>query len=139
MGGLMSRNKGKRGEREVIELLQPIVNAVYARAGMEVPKLQRNTLQSDGGGFDIAGLEWLALEVKFQETLSVNQWWAQTLEQANGTQCPVLIYRQSRQPWRVKMFVEATACGVRYRLPATLELDEFLGWFQLRLTEELTR
>src|SRR5438045_4158293 len=78
MGGLMSRNKGKRAERQVIDLLQPIVDHCYKEAGLKPLLLQRNTVQSDQGGFDIIGLEWLALEVKHQEILNVDAWWQQT-------------------------------------------------------------
>lgn len=112
MGGRMSRNKGKRGEREVIALLQPVVTKAYKRKGYpesEIPRLQRNTMQSDGGGFDIHGLEWLALEVKYQETLCLPAWWRQTCRQAKVSSrlTPVLAYRRSREPWRFRMFADA--------------------------------
>lgn len=83
MSGNMSRNKGQRGEREVVKLLQPIVDKVYGSLGLTPPVLERNLMQSHKGGFDIAGLHWMALEVKYQETLNVGMWWNQTLAQAN--------------------------------------------------------
>lgn len=82
MGGAMSRNKGQRGEREVIKLLQPTVTRCYMEKGLDVPSLERNLMQSRAGGFDIVGLEWMALEVKRQEVLNVNLWWKQTCAQA---------------------------------------------------------
>lgn len=82
MAGNMSRNKGQRGEREVIQLLQPIVDKLYLEAHMDGPKLRRNLMQSQDGGFDVAGLEWLALEVKFQEIENTTGWWKQTCKQA---------------------------------------------------------
>jgi hypothetical protein len=78
----MARNKGQRGEREVIAVLQPIVNRVYLKYSFEPPLLKRNLLQTREGGFDIMGLEWMALEVKYQEHENVNGWWRQTCKQA---------------------------------------------------------
>lgn len=82
MGGNFSRNKGQRGEREVIKLLQPTVSKVYMEAGFPSLELTRNLSQSQNGGFDIAGLDWLALEVKYQETENVKGWWEQACRQA---------------------------------------------------------
>lgn len=133
MGGTMSRNKGKRGEREIVNMLQPIVDKVYQEFDREVPRLQRNTLQSDGGGFDIVGLEWLALEVKFQESFNLNAWWAQTSGQANVTQTPVLIYRRSRVAWRVRMMGYLPAGERKVRTLVDIELDAWLVWFETQL------
>ena len=81
--GSMARSKGQRGEREIVALLQAVVNEVYTAYNrkvistteselvqyrtLEVPLLQRNTIQSDRGGYDIVGLDWLAPEVKVPE------------------------------------------------------------------------
>ena len=97
----MRRNKGIRGEREVIDMLQPVVNTVYAKMNMEPPLLQRNTLQSDRGGFDVVGLEWLAIEVKRQESKFQNAWWQQAVMQAKGKEV-ALFYRCSHAPWTVR-------------------------------------
>lgn len=146
MGGTTSQNKGKRGEREVVKLLQPVVNAAYEQAkengygevAGEAPVLQRNTLQSDRGGFDIVGLQWLALEVKFQESLSIGTWWKQCLRQAGAGQEPVLMYRQSRKPWRVRMkgwVGETVACpwaGV-----VDVDLETFQWYAYHRTLQEL--
>lgn len=157
MAGLMSRNKGKRGEREVIDLLQPILDRVFAdfaAHGWEAPRLQRNTLQSDGGGFDVVGLEWLALEVKFQESYSLNGWWTQTRTQAEqvariqnrqvgpsvGQVTPVLIYRKSRVAWRIQ-----TLGGLKVdkdlwvRARVDMELEPWLVWMEVRLKQELDK
>lgn len=108
--GTMSRNKGKRGEREIIAILQPVVTEAYKTRGYPddwVPVLKRNTMQSDGGGFDIHGLEWCALEVKRAETLCLPAWWRQTLRQAGETKHPVLAYRQNGNPWRFRMPIDS--------------------------------
>ena len=141
MGGKMSRSKGQRGEREIIDLLQPVVNEVYEMVLLHAPKLKRNSLQSDGGGSDIAGLPWLALEVKYQEkndtpgTLAV--WWAQTLEQAEGCREPVLFYRRNGSKWRVQMYGMLCAGGHSFTVPVLVSPADFLRWFRARLIKEL--
>ncbi len=109
--GSMSRDKGQRAEREVIDMLQPIVSDTHGKLVQtyselnfgDCPVLQRNTLQSDSGGCDIAGLEWLSLEVKHHETPQINQWWQQTLRQAGKYKFPTLFYKANRVPWKVRM------------------------------------
>lgn len=137
--GSMSRNKGKRAEREVIGLLNAICVEVYSAHKLDPPLLQRNLQQSDGGGFDITGLEWLALEVKHAELLRLPEWWKQTLAQCGREQLPVLIYRQNRTPWRVRMFVHMHTGNELRCLPATVDMVEFLDWFRRRLNWQLSQ
>lgn len=137
MGGLASRNKGKRGEREVIVMLQPVVSQVYEAFGIEAPRLQRNQLQSDGGGFDIVGLDWMALEVKLQEKEAVEAWWRQTLAQCGQRQTPVLWYRRNNVEWKVRTLVTMQAGGQWLTMPATMSVADWLRWFRARLVEEL--
>lgn len=149
------RRKGQEGEREVIDWLQPIVDYVYeefrvkwmatwggtrpaAEAQLpKTPKLQRNTLQSDGGGFDITGLLGLAVEVKRGEQQNLNAWWAQTLAQANNANAvPVLLYRKSREPWRAVLYL-ADVCGVGERMCVTVDAETFERWLYLTLSAAL--
>ena len=131
--GSMAKQKGKRGEREVVKVLQPIVNEVYEKAGLEPPQLYRNQNQSFQGGFDIDGLEWLALEVKRQETLGIKKWWAQTVEQAGEDKEPVLIYRQSRRPWRIMMYGWLDTGDSGIMIPVDITLESFLTYLRLKL------
>jgi len=137
MGGRMSRNKGIRGEREIITLLQPIVRQVHEAAGALVPVLQRNTLQSDKGGHDIAGLHWMAPEVKHCQTLNLKDWWRQTLRQCGHTQTPVLFYRRNNEEWRVMMEVTCIVGDTVMRMPAILNIHEFLRYFRARVEQEV--
>ncbi len=141
-GGDMSsaiarRNKGKSGEREVVNLLKPVVNKVYEERGLEPPVLFRDTNQSAKGGYDIGGIDWLALEVKRQEVLCINKWWEQTVRQAGPGQIPVLFYRQSRKPWRVvtQGYLEARRGAVGLRVE--LSSGEWLGWLESALNSRL--
>lgn len=139
MSGKMARNKGQRGEREIIKLLTPVVDKVYAEFPElgEPPKLQRNTLQSDGGGFDIVGLDWLAIEVKFQENIQINPWWKQTISQAKPHQMPVLFYRKSHVKWRVMMKLYSPIGDKRFFCPADMSIENFMVYFEHRLRYEL--
>ena len=129
------RTKGQTGEREVIKLLQPIIDRVYDDARQYAPQLQRNTLQSDKGGFDIVGIESqpLRFEVKRCETLNLSAWWQQTLKQA-GNREPVLIYQQSRKPWRVRMTKDID----NLTMLVDVSIDNFLRWLELFLKSQVT-
>lgn len=131
-----SRDKGKRAERQVIDLLQPVVNEVYEAHGLTPPVLQRNTLQCDSGGCDIAGLKWVAIEVKHQKVLYVAAWWAQACEQADRLKAwPVLLYRQNHGRWHA---VTQMHCADTHRdYKVTLDMEDFLVWFRVNLTREL--
>jgi len=138
--GRMARNKGKRGEREIIDMLQPIVDEVRKELGLRELKLKRNTLQSDSGGSDVAGLPWLALECKLHATLAPHKWWEQCVAQAEEGQEPVLTYRKDRMDWRVRMWGQVHG-GDLHRLGMVVDIamEDFLRWFRWRLVHELTR
>ena len=145
----MSRNKGKRGEREIVDMLQPVVNEIYLAHGKLPVYLKRNSLQTDCGGEDIAGLDWLALEVKYQETTNLTAWWAQTLKQAGSSKEPVLIYRKNRMPWMAKLKLRTIVeggilggtvdcCGhALVAIESIIGIDDFLRWFRFRLNAVL--
>lgn len=93
-----SREKGKRGEREIVKYFKQLAEEY----GFMDPKyIKRNTLQSDSGGYDIANLPGLAVEVKRHERLNVKGWWKQCVKQAKKDETPILFYRQNRHPWNV--------------------------------------
>lgn len=145
MGGRMSRNKGKRAERQVIELLQPVIDHVYAEANKRAPILQRNTLQSDFGGHDISGLEWLSLEVKHCEQWSRGRWWQQCTEQAakwgiRRTLTPVLFYRRNGVPFSVMMHKRDYDVHGYYEHAdhlVDIAVEDFQIYFYRRLRAEL--
>jgi hypothetical protein len=131
-----SRDKGQRGEREVIDLLQPIVDTAYKAAGREPPQLKRtSSMQADGGGCDVHGLPWLALEVKRCETLQIESWWRQCCEQAKPGQLPVLVYRQNKRGWRVKLLLQAAVTNTL--LAVDVSAIDFLTYFEQLLRVQL--
>ena len=140
MAKSFAQSKGARFERQVIQLLQPVVTQVYSEAGLEPPKLQRNTLQSDGGGFDLVGLNWIAIECKHQENLNVNAWWLQCCNQAKAGQVPVLLYKQNNIKIKVMMHgILITTGASNIRCPVEISVESFLLYFQLRLIEEVKK
>jgi len=91
-----SRTKGASAEREVFKIISDQVGI----------KVERNLVQTREGGSDTVVGEW-AIEVKRQETLSINVWWEQAVEQAlRVNKKPMLIYRKSRMPWKVVIYAE---------------------------------
>lgn len=126
-----ARAKGQRGEREAIKFLQPYVDHVY---GEGVFVLERNLDQWRAGGFDIHGLEWMALEVKRQESSYSTSWWQQAVKQARPGQVPVLMWRRNHQPWRFKTLAPVVTGG--WATPAlAIEMDvaTFPSWFEFML------
>ena len=140
--GKFARSKGQRAERQVVAMLQPIVEKVWAESGNDVTKtpiLERNLMQSHRGGHDLVGLDWLALEVKHQETFHIKDWWAQTKQQAGGDKEPVLVYKKNNIKWRVMMFGYLEAGSKRIRCPVDITVDAFLVWFENRIMYEITK
>jgi hypothetical protein len=124
------RNKGKNGERQVIALLQPIVAQEYGRFGLPAPVLERNLEQTRGGGYDIKGVPWLALEVKRVENLQVAAWWRQAIRQAGPEQVPALLYRRNQEKWTGVVFLWDAYGG---RHTAQLDQVDWINWFQINL------
>lgn len=93
------RDKGARGEREVATVLRGY--------GLEVDRTPNS------GGLhipgDVTGLEGFHLEIKRQETLRLPLWVRQAVEEAPEASEPVVVYRQSGEPWRVVLTLEAFA------------------------------
>lgn len=150
MSGNMSRNKGQRGEREAAALLMGWSKEVveYLRSeGRTVAdvELVRNLMQTRAGGYDIEGLDWMALEVKRQETLNVSGWWKQTLEQAGldasgKPQVPVLMWRQNGGKWqfKVRQSIVISGIGVPVTLDFVLDAANAANWFKCELLSRLS-
>jgi len=145
MAKINVRSKGQRGEREVINMLQEIIDRVCRSRVAESSEMSsgegenrpdhrhllRNQLQSAIGGSDICGLEWLAIEVKYQETENINSWWAQTLSQTKPNQIAVLIHRANGKKWKIRMMGKIELKDGRHvKCPVDIILSSFLLWFE---------
>ena len=93
MSGLRSRNKGKRGERQVAKMFKKYLGIGAARGaqyrgGPESPDVILN---------EVPGVH---VEVKYTESFQV---WA-AMDQARkdaGHSVPIVIYRKNGKPWLV--------------------------------------
>ena len=86
-----SRNKGKRGELAV-------ANIIFELTGWEAKRRVRN----DNGDSDLVGIPGWSVEVKdhAKATLGdVREWWEQACRQAQGS-IPLLVYKRQRGEWR---------------------------------------
>lgn len=122
--GTSQRNKGKAAEVEVYHWLNDTVSTVVGPGKW----FQRNQNQTASSGSDLSNPFRLSIEIKRHETLSINSWWAQCTRSAKAEfGVPILIYRQSRQPWRVIM--EMIDCfGGTYTV--TMSADNFETWLR---------
>lgn len=97
--GRSEREKGTRGEREVVL----ICNTRGFRT-WRVPN--SGGLSAQHGKGDIAGLPGIHVEVKRAERLRMDEWSAQSEGDAAPGDMPVVVYRSSGQPWRMSLLLE---------------------------------
>jgi Holliday junction resolvase len=96
--GKASREKGKRGEREVARIFQ---DAGYAGA--------RRTSQycgRTGDASDVTGVPGIHLEVKYVEREQIRSWYAQATRDAEAAgrgDIPVVIHRKTHEDWLVTL------------------------------------
>lgn len=83
-----SRDKGARGEREVVEIAQ--------RHGFNA---QRTFSQIDGDRGDITGITGCCVEVKRQESLNIWAALAQAEAASPTAQIPVVAFRRNGSGW----------------------------------------
>lgn len=142
------RAKGANGEREVANTLNNIIVRVMTAQGWpeeEIQKaakcVQRNQNQSAVGGNDLTNVFGLSIEVKRQETLSINTWWRQCIASAlRNKEIPVLIYRQNHQAWNVVMYLQnplptvqnvpGEALYASSTMRAEIDWPSFQSWFE---------
>lgn len=137
--GISIRGKGQRAERAAIKILKPIVDKVYTMAKLEPPLLERNQQQSNKGGYDIIGIDWMALEIKHQEQYSLNTWWKQTWRQTMPGQYPVLMYKKNHVKFRIRMvgLLPLQHGAQATRALVDISLEDFLVWFEAELKERV--
>lgn len=138
--GASANKKGKAAEREVIGLIQPILDELGHIYDVTPFKLTRNLNQARDGGSDILGLPWFSIEVKRHEHPQIAKWWKQTVEAATNGEIPVLIYRKSHCMWKVQWEIDAVVGwlpgtnGPRtHGVIATTSLTDFNRWLKKRV------
>lgn len=91
--GRKEREKGKRGEREVANILKE--HGYEARRGQQ--------FSGKNGDADVVGMDGYHLEVKFCETTKVWEWYEQSETDARDGEIPLVVFRRSRSPWMVAL------------------------------------
>jgi hypothetical protein len=144
------RQKGAEGEREIAKILNAIIcdvmrdmNWPQDKIDAAITMVQRNQNQSAVGGNDLSNTFGMSIEVKRQEQLAVNTWWAQCVAAAErNNELPVLMWRQNRKPWRIRSWVWLSqptpdgAWGYR-QIAADFDMDEFKSWFRTWVNNRL--
>ena len=92
-----SRQKGKRGEREVAKILR--------EAGFENARRGQQYSGSNGDP-DVVGLPGVHLEVKFREHLNIYEAYEQSRSDAKGMEIPWVVHRKNGKPWLCTMSFE---------------------------------
>ena len=99
--GKASREKGKRGEREVAK--------IFREAGYPESRRTSQYCGRTGDASDVTGVSGLHLEVKFVEKEAVRSWYGQAVrdaEAADRGDVPVVIHRKTHQPWLVTLSLD---------------------------------
>jgi len=115
--GAMQRNKGRRAEQIIVNRLK---EAGFDRAA-------RNLSQTRDSGYDIIGLEPLAIEVKDHKKPNLSQWWDQTIRNATGHLIPALIYHiPNTSRWECRIPLSLINPALSDQRTATVELEDFI-------------
>jgi len=140
------RHKGQRGEREVAILLNGMLILVMRELGYSEPdvlaavsSVQRNQNQTAVGGDDLVNTFEMSIEIKRHETLHVNSWWTQCVDQAKrNNYWPVLLYRQNNKPWHCRTYGYMMCPDGTY-LPSVIDIDylSFQNWYKTWIKKKL--
>lgn len=94
-----SKQKGKRAELEVAKILK--------QHGYDDARRTAQYCGSTGDAADVVGLPGFHLEVKHQETVRLDEWWAQAKRDSDFTgNIPLVVHRKNGQKWKVTMDFE---------------------------------
>ena len=89
MSGSRSRDKGKRGERELAAELSALLR-VSCRRGQQFSGLE---------GRDVVGIDGLHIECKRTERLNLYAAYEQAARDAASGDVPTVFHRRARSPW----------------------------------------
>ena len=142
------RLKGQNGERQIATLMNGLIILKMREMGFSEDKViaaatavQRNQNQSAVGGNDLSNTFGLSIEVKCQETLSINSWWAQCVAAAaRNNEIPVLIFKQNHKGWRVITMGEVPLPDNNtqvFKTRVEFTYEEFIRWFSIWVEQKL--
>lgn len=94
--GKLSREKGKRGEREFAAILRSL--------GYDGARRTAQYCGKTGEADDVIGVDGLHIEVKRCETTKIPEWMGQATRDCIDTEnIPVVAHRRSREQWLVTL------------------------------------
>lgn len=93
-----SRNKGKVGEREIVNILKD--------HGYDCRRSQQYCGYAEGGQADVIGLPHIHCEVKRVEKLNIDNAVSQACRDSKEGEIPTVFHRKNRKPWCVTMLLE---------------------------------
>ena len=94
--GKAARERGKRGEREIAELLRRLGYMDAHRTAQYCGK--------SGEAADVIGVDGLHIEVKRCETTKIHEWIRQAERDSEETEnIPCVFHRRSREPWYITL------------------------------------
>lgn len=99
--GHKSREKGKRGEREVAK--------IFREAGYPEARRTAQYCGKTGDASDVTGIPGIHLEIKYVEREQVRAWYAQAVRDAEAAgkgDVPVVVHRKTHSPWLVTLSLE---------------------------------
>ena len=96
MGGKMSKDKGKRGERELAKILKGF--------GYDTRRGQQYC--GANGDADVVGLPGIHIECKRVEKLNLYDALDQAARDAKGEELPAVFHRKNDCKWIVSMYLE---------------------------------
>ena len=96
--GAMSRSKGSRAELELVDILKAAGWPQARRSSDGNAQVERGDIVRGPAGFH--------LECKRRERISIVEWCHQAETEAHPTDRPAVIFRGSREPWRVTQLLD---------------------------------
>ena len=91
-----SRQKGKRGELELVHILREY--------GFDVRRGQQYC--GANGDADIVGIDGLHIECKRVEKLNINEALMQSTQDAKENEIPCVMHRRNGEPWKVTLWLD---------------------------------
>lgn len=131
MTGAKSRNKGKRGELEVVHLLRDGLGLTVNRNYKQVAQAQHGDIEQLVAGY--------LLEVKNCASLNLKAWWQQACAAADKREAqPCLVYKVPRKGWRFRVpLPQAWASGQQWGRELQYTMDLSPDGFFLIVREHL--
>lgn len=131
MGGKASREKGKRGELEVVHLLRDNLGIVVNRHLKQYQQAQHADIEQLVGGY--------AIEVKNVAALNLKSAWQQAVMAAvKRDAMPCLAYKVPRKGWRFRVpLPQAWASGQQWGMELQYTMDLAPDGFCLLVREKL--